>query len=77
MQFWMVLDSREGASCTKRHYDVGEAEAEAERLAIKEGRAFFLMEAVDRCSPAPKVTWTDLERSSNIAVSGGGGADVH
>ena len=66
MQFWMVLDSREGASCTKRHYDVAEAEAEAERLAIKEGRAFFLMESVDRCAPAPKVIWEDLESSNKV-----------
>jgi len=60
-QFWMVLDSTAGSSCSKRHYDVAEAETEAARLTVKEKRPFYVLEAVDRCSPAPLVIWEDLE----------------
>ena len=64
MKFWMVLDSRDGSSCKQRHYDSKLAEAEAERLAEKEGRAFYVLEATLCCQPMPRTVWTDMRKET-------------
>jgi len=54
-KFWMLFVEG-GNSPTKRHYDRGEAEREAERLCNTNGHMVHLLESVSFCDLA-KVTW--------------------
>jgi len=56
-QFWMVVDSTPGEACFFRHGTKTDASEEAERLTIKEGRPFVVLESVAVCEPPPKVIW--------------------
>jgi len=65
-QFWMVLSSNAGSSCSRIHLSAKEAKAEAERLTLKEQHPFFILEAVDICRPAPRVLWESLEKETTF-----------
>ena len=61
-KFWMVISSDESQGTRKRHYDIGEAFSEAERLCKQENKPFFLLEATNMCEPErPPVKWKKIE----------------
>jgi hypothetical protein len=62
-KFWMVI-CEDSPSTSKRHYTYQEAVAEAERLCMKEGKRFILLEAVELCKREhPPVSWENMVRS--------------
>jgi len=58
-RFWMVIDMQPGNAASRRHDSALSAETEAERLTVKEGRPFGVLELVGICKPAPKTLWED------------------
>ena len=49
-KFWMVIGENSPRT-SKRHYNYPEAFNEVERLVKQEHKTFFLLEAVEYCSP--------------------------
>lgn len=62
MKFWMVIrGDMERHGTVKRHVSRIAAAEEAERLAVKEGEAFYVLEATSRVGPVSvPVTWQNL-----------------
>lgn len=60
--FFVVLRSDD--LCLKRHDEPMEAEEEAERLVIKEGKRFYVLAVVDVLEPVKEVARVPLEFSS-------------
>lgn len=58
-EFFMVW-CEGGRPPTCCHYARQSAEKEAERLALKEGKPFYVLHAQTKIEPAPKVLRTDL-----------------
>ena len=68
---WAVVRNRYNHEFSRFHPTLDEARAEAERLCLKEGVEFLVLEVVGKCGPGA-VRWEEFtERGSFIGENNG------